>query len=282
MRHVLIDEMVGVMAAGTDAVEQETDLRLLAEAIPAQIKQLEALYAARPGNPTLPLLISRLYAAYAFSVFEPVWESGRLLETAPSPDTVAALDRYYGRGAEFALQALELSHPDVRGRLRDVTKVAPFFESLSPKDVPALFWYGFNLGAWVNLNRQSVRSVAQAHLVRRSMERVLQLQPAYFHGAAHLVLMTYFAARPPMMGGDLRRAAEHYEKLRDLAGPEFLLADVYHARYLLVGRQERQAFEAELADVLRRAEAIEAYPLLNRIAVEKARIYRDGADRLFE
>jgi hypothetical protein len=278
----MVDEMVAVMEAGTDAVEKETDLRLLAEAFPAQIKQLEGLYAASPGNRVLPLLISRLYAAYAFSVFEPRWEEGRLLQGTPQRDVAASLDRYYRRGAEFALQALELRHPTARDRMKRVAEVGPFFEGLSVEDVPALFWYGFNLGAWVNLNLQSVRSVAQAHLVRRSMERVLELQPTYYHGAAHLVLMAYFSARPPMMGGDPARASAHHESLRRIAGPDFLLADVYHARYLLVARQERQAFETELAGVLQRAGSVETYPLLNRIAVEKARIYREGADRLFE
>lgn len=282
LRGLMVDQSAAVMEAGAEAFEQETDLRLLAAAFPAHIKQAEGLFAARPENPSLPVLISRLYAAYALSVLEPEVESARLLGSGHPPGAADALERYYRRGAESALRALEIRHDDVRRSLQQVADADAFFARTTRQDVPALFWYGFNLGAWVDLNRRSVRSVAQAHRVRRCMERVLELQPDYRDGAAHLVLAVYFAARPPMMGGDLQRAEEHLERLREIAGPDFLLADVYHARYVLVRRGDRDAFEAELAGVIRREKTAAAYPLLNRVAAEKAGIYRKAADRFFD
>jgi hypothetical protein len=113
------------------------------------------------------------------------------------------------------------------------------------------------------------------------MERVLQLDPDIFYGTAHLVLAAYYGSRPPMLGGDPERAEAHLETLRRVAGKDFLLAPVYRARYLLTLQQDREAFLRVLTEVIRKGASTEAYPLLNRVAVEKARLYRSAADRLF-
>jgi len=288
VRNLALDQMVGVIETGLPAFEQESDLDLLEKAFPANIKLLETLLVSRPANDRLLVLLSRMVAGYAFSFFEErldaVVLSGNVAGGGPETREAlrAALNRYYLKGADYALRALEVRHPGCREKLSKVAAVRPFLDSLTTKDVPALFWYGFNLGAWVNQNRDSMRAVAKAFVAEKAMLRVLELDGAYYHGSAHLFLMIYYASRPPMMGGKPEKALAHYRQLKALAGDDFLPADVYYARYYLHRIQNRQEYEAVLTRVLNHRTTGDVTPFLNAVAVKRAKIYLNAADQLFE
>lgn len=286
-KNMMLDEMVGVIETGLPAFEQESDLELLEKAFPANIKLLETMLASRPANDRLLTLLSRMYAGYAFAFFEGRLDEARLAGSAPGSGKTAvesikgSLNRYYLKGKDYALQALEVRHPECRKDLLKAAAVQPFLERLSKKDLPALFWYGFNLGAYVNQNRDSMRAIAQAYQAEMVMQRVLQLDETYYNSSAHLFMMNYYASRPPMMGGKPEKALRHYKQLKMQAGESFLLADLYYARYYLYRMQKRQAFEDVLERVVRHP-TDDTYPFLNAVAAERARIYLHAADQLFE
>ena len=149
------------------------------------------------------------------------------------------------------------------------------------EDVPALFWYGFNIGAYVNQNIDSVKTISKAHLVEKAMHRVVDLDPTYFHGGAHLVLLIYYAARSPMMGGNLKLALSHYNQLKSLAGDGFLLSDLYYARYCLYQKQERKKYQDVLTGIIKYSGTDNSHLFLNKIATIRAQTYLDATDRLF-
>ena len=287
-RQLMLDEMVVTLEAGLPAFEQEGDLAMLESALPANIKLLEALRISRPANPRLLVLLSRMHAARTFAFAEQRLEAA-MLGAGPGTDgqrTVASfrepLNRYYLKGAGYALDALEVRHPDVRQQVGHVATVEGFLKGLKTDDVPALFWYGFNLGAYVNQNRDAIPAIARAHLAEKAMLRVIALDETYFHGSAHLFLMVFYASRSPMLGGSPEKARDHYRRLKALAGENFLLADVYHARYVLYRAQDRRAYEAALQRVMAQPVDKGASPFLNAVAVRRAAIYLNAADRLFD
>lgn len=286
LRTMMISEMTGAIEVGMAAFEKETDLELLESAFPANIKLLENLLAGDPGNARLHLLLARMYAAYSFSFFEGRLDERSLSMEAPPggdariPELRQAVNRYYLRGADHAQAVIEMRYPGSTGLLARVHEVAPFLEKTVAQDVPALFWYGFNLGAYVNQNRDSIAVVAKAHVAEKIMRRIVELDETYFNGAAHLFLMIYYASRPPMMGGDPERALMHYRRLSAMDAGSRLLADVYFARHYLYRTRDRQRYEEMLDRVLTRDG--EPGGLLDAVAVERARIYRAAAGRLFE
>ena len=121
-----------------------------------------------------------------------------------------------------------------------------------------------------------------AHLAERAMKRVIEIDPSYNHGNAHLFLLTYYASRPPMLGGNLDSAQSHYKQLKDLAGDDFLLADLYYARYYLHQRQEREKYRQVLDGILHHPGGRKAYRLYNKVAVNRAKLYLEAIDRLFD
>ena len=293
-RHLVVDQMAEMVHTGMSAFEHDDDLALVEQAIPANIKLMEVLLANRPDHPELLVLLARLYGSYAFAFGEDRMEAESLRsnDSASGPfggapnDLAEALrtraDGYYEKGLEYALRALSVRHPDCRERLKNLRTSAGFFEGLQHEDVPALFWYAFNLGGHVNLNRHSVRVLAQAHLAEKAAKRVLDLDQTYFNGGAHLFLMVYYASRSPMMGGNPSAAQNHYRRLKAVAGSDFLLAELLYARFFHVQAGDRKAFEAALQAVIEAPPGPDRYRLYNAMAQKRARRYLDAADRFFD
>lgn len=279
--------MVPLMANGQAAFEKEDDLDLLEKSLPANIKLLEGLLRSDPQNAELLVLLSRGYAGYAFVFFDGRIEEAALSVGPDAGDPAALTDlktravRYYRRGADYALRAIETRHPDARRRLANVKESTALIRELGPKDLPALYWYGFNLSGDINHNRDSISAVAAAHLVEKTMRRVLELDESYQYGTAHLVLLAYYGSRSALAGGRPELALEHYQRLRQMHAGDFLLADLYFARYYLYQRQDRRQFTAVINRILQAHPDREAFRLYNRIAADRARSYIQATDRLF-
>ena len=287
-RKLVVREMADMVETGLPAFEQDDDLEMVQRAFPANIKLLEALLVNDPENVALLVLLSRLYAGYTFGFAEGDLEAA-LFAAEPAEtenDRVRLLkdrvNRYYLKGADYALKALEQHHPGCRIRLNTVTAIDSFLASLTIDDVPPLFWYGFHLGAFVNRNFDSIKTIATAHVAEKAMQRVVELDPAYYHGGAHLFLLTYYASRAPMLGGDLDAARSHYEKLKQVTGKGYLLADVYYARFVLYQQQRRGAYEKMLKRVIRQTDLPIKYRMVNAVARKRAGLYLGAAERLFE
>ncbi|MFH1981855.1 MAG: TRAP transporter TatT component family protein [Pseudomonadota bacterium] len=290
-RQMAVREMAGILDTGMTAFENDDDLEMLARAFPANIKLVEALLASDPANADLNVMLARLYASYAFAFLEPSLEIDYFgldvaafqipADAGQDPERIRARALgCYEKGERYALAVLTGRYPGAPELLKTQDGQAAFFQKLSRRDVPALFWWAFNLGARINLERSSVALLAKAHLVETAMITVAALDPGYQNGGAHLFLLAYYGSRPPMMGGDPAVAAGHYTALVGIAGDDFWLGAVYYARYVLQPKQDRKGFAA-IMDQVTRAPQTDRYRLYNAIAAVRARIYLRAMDDLF-
>ena len=76
--------MTAVMETGVDAIEQDDDLDMLQQALPANIKLMEALLASDPLNERLLALLARLYGSYAFLFVDGRIEAFQLAGSQPA------------------------------------------------------------------------------------------------------------------------------------------------------------------------------------------------------
>ena len=287
-RKLMIAQVGRIIDAGQPAYERETDLYLLSHAFPSHVKLLEGLSVSDPQNSELLVLIARLYAGYAFTVLE---TEGEALRYEQPPIVGLGLTRErleeetshcFQAGAEFALNALACKYPDARDRLGRAESAVAFFEMLGAEDVPALFWYGFNLAGYVLHNLQSIDAMSRAYQVESAMRRVLAVEPTYYHAGAHLVLLAYYASRPPLMGGRPESARLHYDQHRRLIPQPMGLRELYWARYYLVQQQQRPEFTRVLTELRAQAPEASLFPLLDSVAVRRAAVYLNAADRFFD
>lgn len=286
-RQMTVRAVTDIVEEGMSVYERDDDLDLLEKAFPAHLKLLETLLASDPNNIKLLVLLSRSYASYAFIFFDGRIDAAHLSTGRSAADRARVTEltntasTYYRKGAEYALRAMEIRNPDAARRLGAITTADTFIRQIGKPDLPALFWYGFNLSADINLRRDSIGAIAGAYRVEKAMQRTLEIDESYFYGTAHMVLFGYYAMRPPLAGGHPELALQHYRRLKQLHGDAFMLADLYYARYYLYQRQDRPEFTAVLQRILDEPAREEKFRLFNRVAKDRARIYLDAADNLF-
>ncbi len=248
---------VDILDGGLAAMEREPDLELARGAMPAQLKLIEGLIEEDPGNATLRLYAAQGLYGYAYGFVEDA-----------SPARAAALYARCFAHAERALADAGLpaplattTLPDLEGALAKADKGA----------VPALFWSASCLAKYMDMRRDDPAAVVEAPKAIAIMKRVLELDPAYYHGGPHLFFGAYYGGFSPMFGGDPARAREHFAAVRAIA-PHMRLADLLEAQYLARQNQDRAAFHS----LLERARSAPAdaptnLALLNAIAADKAR-----------
>jgi hypothetical protein len=284
---LIVSQIADLVDHGIIAYERDDDLELMEKAFPANIKLLETVLANSPDDRQLLTVLSRMYGSYAFGFVETRLEETTYL-VDPSDSRAHEMDvlkdqvnRYYEKSVGYALTALEKSVPGATDALGKVNTIAPYLDKLGRVEVAPLFWYGFSLGAWVNRNLDSVRAVSQAHVARKVMERVLELDPAYNHGGAHLFLLAYFGSRPPMMGGSQEKALVHFQQLKTIVGDHFLLPDLFYGRFCLHQQQDREGFVAMMKRLANYPASENDLALYNAIASRRAAAYLDAVDTLF-
>lgn len=286
-KKAIINEAVGMLDVGITSFEQDTDLEMLEAAFPANIKLCEALLANDPDNRRLQVLLSRMYASYAFAFLEAKYEALFLAPelTSVQEKQMADLDfrmgRYYLKGAKYAENALTDSAAGPCMAESGASELSTCFQKLKEDRVPDMFWYAFNLGTYVNQNRDDPEAYAYSQRARAAMERVQVLDPLYFHGGALFFFMGYHASIPEDLGGQPDLVLGLYKQLKDLKGDDFLLADLYYARFYLVQKDDRTGFDKALNGVIESEATDSTYPLLNIMARQRARIYLDAADYFF-
>jgi hypothetical protein len=286
----MVGQFGALVETGMDRLEQTGDVALMEAGLPGQITLMEALLANDPADRRLRLLLARLYAAQGLLFLEPKVEAAAWNialpwadeDSAPNPEVIKPqLARAFQKGADHALAVLEDRRAGSRARLANVRQIAPYLQAAVAADVPALFWYALNLGAWVNHHLDDLTAMAQAHVAERIMHRVIELESGYYHGFAHLFLIAYHGSRPPMLGGNPEAAQRHYEMYKQLPGISLALADVYYGRYCLPLQQAREAFVTSLKPIAAAPIGVDTV-LFDALAIRRARLYLKAVDRLFE
>jgi hypothetical protein len=291
-RQIMVKEMTGLMESGLQTFEQDGDLNMLRQAMPAHIKLAEAMLTRSPKDKKLRILLAQLYGSYAFAFEEADFEAlyfghanmilthNRYLSIEKMRQNLSS---YYLKGANYAKSALKLKYPNAEIALKNNILRDKFIHKLTKEDVPALFWYGFNLGGFINLNLDSVRAMAMASQIEAAMQRVIALSSDYYYGTAHMVLMIFHSLRPPMLGGRVETALDHFKELKSIVGDRFFLADVLYARYCLPRKQDRSSFESILDQVSKiPLESSQSFAFFNKVAAIRARIYLKAVDQLFD
>ena len=248
------------------SANRQSDVVLVRQGIPAYIMLIDGMVQSYPGNKDLLLAGAQAYSAYAAVLEE------------NEQDRAAHLNE---KAKRYALQALELTPPfkDTLGKPLDVFQKT--LEETGKKDAPILFWVGNIWGSWI-AGSEGAEAMADLPWVEALIERVLQLDPGYYYGGAHLFKAILLSARPEQFGGNRKKAKEHFKKARAYGEGNFLMTDVYYAQYYARQTLDRDLFVSTLKRVLETPADIEPdLTLANTLAQRKAKKLMSQVDELF-
>lgn len=252
----------------SEAIFEECDAELAETAIPAQLKLLEGLLKSDPDN--RPLLTN---LAMGFCGFTMLYvEDG-------DPERASAL---YLRARDYGMRALGPKGLQLKNVKNLKGKSSPVLDAITKRDLDALFWTTVAWNAWINLNLDKPAAIAQLGAAQGCLERVLELNPEYFHGLPYILMGISLSARSRLFGGDVARARTFFEKALSLEERHFLLAQYYYARFYAVRTQDKTLFLG-LLDEIQQKEAVpfKDVCLLNTMTKKKAARLKEMSQELF-
>ena len=250
------------------AAAKQVDPTVVRSGAPAYLMLIDGLIEASPENDRLLLAGCQGYSTYASLFLE-----------EPDRPRAAAL---YGRARAYGFRAL-VSRGDMREALSaGLKEFAALLHRYRKEDVPALFCTTSSWANWTAANLDNLEAVAELPFLEAAMERLLELDESYSYGSPHLLVGTYLAAKPAILGGDIAKAKEHFDRALVLADGKFLPARVLYAKYYARRIQDRGLFVQTLEEVLNApADAVPELTLSNVMAKEQARELLGKVDDYF-
>jgi len=170
------------------------------------------------------------------------------------------------RARDFGLHALELDPAFVAAREADGFRAA----LRAATDVETIFWYGNNLGSWLDFHRMKA-IFGGVRDVGATFERSIELDPTYAGSGPHRAMGIFIVQAHFLVGLSRGDAIEHFERSIEI-DPSFLENYVNYAEYYARGTDE-ELFDELIGTVLAAAEdpaIVGAHPLYNKLAIDRA------------
>lgn len=268
VQKLAVRSISGILDNSMAALYEESDLKLAEQAVASDLKLLEGLIKSDPNNEKFLLLACQGFASYALGFVED-----------QEPDRAQLL---YLRGRDYGLKILNKNHSFQKALTGDLDQLELALNKFDKNDVPALFWTANNWANWINFNLTDTDALADLPKVQLMMQRVLKLDESYFYGGAHLFFATIYASRPKILGGDIEKSKQHFDRCFAYCQEKFLLPYVYYARYYATRAFDEELFSRTLSKVIETSDDIlPAQRLPNAIAKQKAKRLLLQAEEFF-
>jgi len=247
---------------------KQPDFRMIQEGMPAYLMLMDGMIELWPDNEQLLIAAAQSYSSFASAFVED-----------QDKEYAKCL---FAKGRQYAFRSLE-----GRGFREPLQRPLDDFQeglkNLGKKDVPYIFWSATCWASWIRLNLDSIEAVAELPRVELMMKRTLELDEGFYYGGPHLFMGIWFASRPKMAGGDLKKSQEHFLKALDVGHEKFLMAYVYYANYYARQALDKALFISTLEKVLKTPPNIAPeLTLINTVAKKKAEELLSHVEEYFE
>ncbi len=248
--------------------------------LPFALKLMEGLLDQVPQHRGLLFATSSGFTQYSY-----VWVQQPADEVEQQDVERAKIMRLrarklYLRARDYGIRGLEVKHRGFGAELRRDPKAA--VRVARKKDVPLLYWTAASWGAAISVSKDDPELVADQPIVEALINRSLQLDAEFDHGAIHGFLISYESARQGAKGDFAVRSRQHFERQVELTEGSLASPFVALAEAVSVSKQERSEFES----LLKRALAIDPntkpeWRLNNVVMQRRARWLLSREDDLF-
>lgn len=261
--------MTPVLERTVDAALRWDDPYLVVDALPTSILLVEGMLESDPGNRELARLGAMLDFSYSFAYLE--------------RENVDRASSLYARGLEVAWRALD--DPESERAIREGTfaELGTAVAGLDEDDADSMLWICANWGMWIQLNLQDPMAAADLARLMPLAERLAELDDTLFWGMPRILLGALHAGRPVVLGGNLERARQEFDRAFAISDRNLLLTQVFFAKTWCVQAFDAEAYESSLREVLDAPTGLlpEA-EFLNRIARIQAESLLEDAEEIFE
>ncbi len=268
IRQIAVSTVGEIVYQGFGGFMEESDLEFAEKALPANLKLLEVMLKTDPENSEILCLLSEGYSSYSLGFVE-------------DQDSERAR-MFFLRGRDYGLRILRQDDELAKALDGSVDDLKAALSRTDAEYVPAVFWTAFGLGSYINLSLSDPDALVDLPRAEAMMDFVAAKDSTFYFGGAHLFLGTLYGSRPKILGGDVDRAKEHFEKALAINGGKFLMTQVYYARSVAVQTLNEGLFDELLSAVEQTSlEVLPEARLPNAIAKRKASRLKERKSELF-
>lgn len=264
------------LSSGGTAMTSDNDPELVRDAVPFALKTYESLLESLPRYVPLLRATCSGFTSYAYGYLATDADAVRYSDRATARAIEERTLNMYLRAHGYCARALEERFKGVtEALLRDPDTA---LNKAKKADVELLYWSAASWGLAMALSPDTLAIDFPA--VRALAERGLALDPAWWNGALHELMITLNSQE--LLGGSEAEARRHFARAVELQGGQSPGPYIALATGVSVARQDRAEFEQLLETAL--AVDPEANPserLTTLLLQRRARILLDQADYLF-
>lgn len=280
MNKLAVNKLGDALASGGTAFSSDSDPELIRDAAPFSLKLMESLLAENPHHAGLLYAAASGFTQYSYAF---VQQDADILENSDVAAAAALRARARGlylRGRDYGLRGLDETHPGLVAALRQNPATA--LRPCQPADVRLLYWTAVSWAAAIAAAKDDPTLIADLPIAEALIDRALELDETYDHGAIHSFLITYEMSRRSGTGDPVARSRQHLDRAMKLADNAQAGPLVAFAEAVCIQQQDRTQFQALLNQALAiNVDARPEFRLVNLVMQRRARWLLGRIDDLF-
>jgi predicted anti-sigma-YlaC factor YlaD len=248
IRQMAINNLADSLAASGDVWASDEDPQLIRDAAPFSLKLMESVLEDTPTHRELLRATSSGFTQYAYAF---IVQDADELETHDIAAATALRSRARKlllRARDYGLRGLDVAHAGFSQQLRKFPRQA--VAVTKKNDVPLLYWTAAAWGSAITISKNDPELVGDQLIVEALIDRALQLNEAYDHGAIHTFLISYESARQGAATSAEARQRQHFQRAVQLSDGEQAGPYVALAEGVCIQKQNRQEFDSLLKKAL--------------------------------
>ena len=279
-RRIAVNKLGNALASSGDTFASDNDPELIKAAVPFSLKLMESLLAESPKHKGLLFATASGFTQYAYAFVQQDADELEDTDVAAATEMKARARKLYLRARDYGLRGLEVNHRGIETALYNDPQQAVLVAT--KKDVPLLYWTAVSWAAAISDAKDNPDLIADLPKVEALIDRALELDESFDHGAIHSFLITYEMSRQGAPGDPVARTREHFDRAVELSNGQLAGPFVAYAEAVCVQKQDLAGFKS----MLERALAIDPdarpeWRLVNLIMQRRAQWLLSRADDLF-
>jgi predicted anti-sigma-YlaC factor YlaD len=248
LRRYAVNKVGDALSNSGSTFASDDDPDLVKAAVPFSLKLIETLLAESPEHRGLLTAATSGFTQYSFAFVQEDADEVEARDLAAAEALRARARRLYLRAKNYGLRGLEAKHPGFQQALLANPKAAVHVAKKS--DVPLLYWTGSSWAAAISLSKDNPELIGQIPAMEALIDRALELDEAFAHGAIHGFLISYEMSRQGASGDRAARSRKHFDRAVALSNGKDASPFVSLAEAVTIQKQDVKEFDSLLARAL--------------------------------
>ncbi len=251
IKKIALKKVAGALTGeGGTVFTSDNDPQLIADALPFALKTYESLLEGLPEDDDLLLATGKAFCMYAYAfIHSPADTISDVGIIRKNRQYIRAKNMYL-RARDYLLRALEIRHPGFSSLL-DKNLVDSALTQVNPTDSTLLYWCSMAWMGAYTADKFDIAILVSISKPVKIMQYLLKHYEGFGDGAVHNFFISYYGSMPESMGGDKKKAREHFNRSVEISKGKIASPYVSLATSVCVAKQNHEEYKELLEKALK-------------------------------